>query len=66
MLNSFVMHAVGNLARNPELLTKENIPYVRFCLSGNNHGFDENGVERSSSSGFLFRAFDDNADRLIK
>jgi hypothetical protein len=32
MLNSFVMHAVGNLARNPELLTRENIPYVRFCL----------------------------------
>ena len=66
MLNRFVMHAVGNLARNPERLTREDIPYVRFCLCGNNHGFDENGVERSSSSSFWFQAFGDNADRLIK
>ena len=38
MLNSFVMHAVGNLSRNPELLTRENIPYVRFCCAATTMG----------------------------
>ena len=43
-LNGFTLQAVGTLARNPELVAKENTTFVRFCLVGNNHNIDENGT----------------------
>ncbi len=33
-MNSFILRAVGVLARNPELLTTGDITYARFCLVG--------------------------------
>jgi len=65
-LNSFTLQAVGTLARNPELVAKENTTFVRFCLVGNNHNIDENGVERPVASTVWFHAFDEAANSLIK
>jgi len=31
-MNSFTLTAVGNLARNPELVAKNDSSYTRFCL----------------------------------
>jgi len=33
-MNSFTLTAVGNLARNPELVAKNDSSYTRFCLVG--------------------------------
>ena len=65
-LNGFTLQAVGTLARNPELVAKENTTFVRFCLVGNNHNIDENGVERPVASTVWFHAFDEAANSLIK
>jgi single-stranded DNA-binding protein len=65
-LNSFTLQAVGTLARNPELVTKGDVALVRFCLVGNNHNIDENGVERPVASTVWFHAFDEAANSLIK
>jgi len=65
-LNSFTLQAVGTLARNPELVAKENTTFVRFCLVGDNHNIDENGVERPVASTVWFHAFDEAASSLIK
>ena len=41
-MNSFKLIAVGNLARNPELVAKGDTMYTRFCLVGNDYaGKDE-------------------------
>jgi single-stranded DNA-binding protein len=34
-MNSFTLHAVGNLIRDPEQLTRGGKTYTRICLSGN-------------------------------
>ncbi len=31
-MNSFILRAVGNLARNPEVTTVGEVALVRFCL----------------------------------
>ena len=65
-MNSFTLRAVGTLARNPELVAKENSTFVRFCLIGNNHNIDNSGVERPVVSTVWFLAFDEAAHDLIK
>jgi single-strand DNA-binding protein len=46
-MNSFKLIAVGNLARNPELVAKSDTLYTRFCLVGNDYaGRDEEGAPR--------------------
>jgi single-stranded DNA-binding protein len=65
-LNGFTLQAVGTLARNPELVAKENTTFVRFCLVGNNHNIHENGVERPVASTVWFHAFDETANSLIR
>jgi single-stranded DNA-binding protein len=65
-LNGFTLQAVGTLARNPELVAKENATFVRFCLVGNNYNIDDNGVERPVASTVWFHAFDEVANSLIK
>jgi hypothetical protein len=43
-MNSFTMTAVGNLARNPELVSKGERSYTKLCLVGNAYaGKDEEG-----------------------
>ena len=46
-MNSFEVSAVGNLARNPELVTRSDTSYTRFCLIGNDYaGRDDDGSAR--------------------
>jgi len=58
-MNSFTLTAVGNLARNPELVAKsDSSSYARFCLVGNDHvGKDEEGAAREVATSLWFVAF---------
>lgn len=65
-LNGFTLMAVGTLARNPELISKDGISFVRFCLIGNNHSMEDDGTERPVVSHVWFNAFHDTANLLLK
>ena len=57
-MNSFTLTAVGNLARNPELVTKGDKSHTRFCLVGNDYaGKDEEGAAREVTTSLWFVAF---------
>jgi single-strand DNA-binding protein len=57
-MNSFTLTAVGNLARNPELVAKNGSSYTRFCLVGNDYaGKDEEGAAREVVTSLWFVAF---------
>jgi len=57
-MNSFTLIAVGNLARNPELVAKGDTSYTRFMLVGNDYaGRDEEGTAREIVTGLWFVAF---------
>ena len=57
-MNSFNLFAVGNLARDPEFVTKGEVAYARFCLVGNDYaGRDEDGAPRESVTSVWFVAF---------
>lgn len=57
-MNSFTLTAVGNLARNPELVSKGDKSYARFCLVGNDYaGKDEEGAAREVVTSLWFVAF---------
>ena len=57
-MNSFTLTAVGNLARNPELVAKGDMTYARFCLVGNDYaGEDEEGAAREVVTSLWFVAF---------
>ena len=57
-MNSFTLTAVGNLARNPELVAKNDTSYTRFCLVGNDYaGKDEEGAAREVTTSVWFVAF---------
>jgi len=57
-MNSFTLTAVGNLARNPELVAKNGTSYTRFCLVGNDYaGKDEEGTAREVVTTAWFTAF---------
>jgi single-strand DNA-binding protein len=57
-MNSFTLTAVGNLARNPELVAKNDTSYTRFCLVGNDYaGKDEEGAAREIVTSVWFVAF---------
>ena len=57
-MNSFKLMAVGNLARNPELVAKGDTLYTRFCLVGNDYaGRDEEGAAREVVTSLWFVAF---------
>jgi single-strand DNA-binding protein len=50
-MNSFTLTAVGNLARDPELVTKGDTTYARFLLVGNDYaGKDEAGTREAVTS----------------
>jgi single-strand DNA-binding protein len=50
-MNSFTLTAIGNLARDPELVVKGDTTYTRFCLVGNDYaGKDEAGVREAVTS----------------
>ncbi len=57
-MKSFTLTAVGNLARNPELVAKNDTSYTRFCLVGNDYaGKDEEGAAREVTTSIWFVAF---------
>jgi len=57
-MNSFTLTAVGNLARNPELVAKGDTAYTRFCLVGNDYaGKDDEGAAREIVTSLWFVAF---------
>jgi single-strand DNA-binding protein len=57
-MNSFTLTAVGQLARNPELVAKGSTAYTKFCLVGNDYaGKDEEGSAREVVTSLWFVAF---------
>ncbi|HKT72104.1 MAG TPA: single-stranded DNA-binding protein [Steroidobacteraceae bacterium] len=57
-MNSFNLIAVGNLARDPDFVTKGEVAYARFCLVGNDYaGRDEGGAAREVVTSLWFVAF---------
>jgi single-strand DNA-binding protein len=57
-MNSFHISAIGNLAKNPELIAKGDVSYTRFCLIGNDYaGKDEDGSAREIVTSVWFVAF---------
>ena len=66
-MNSFNLTAIGNLARNPELIAKGDIAYTRPCLIGNDYaGKDEGGVAREIVTSLWFVAFGPLGEALAK
>jgi single-strand DNA-binding protein len=58
-MNSFTVTAIGNLAKNPELMVKGETSYTRFCLIGNDYaGKDEHGNAREAATSLWFVAFE--------
>jgi single-strand DNA-binding protein len=57
-MNSFEVSAVGNLSKNPELVSKGDTSYTRFCLIGNDYaGRDDDGQAREVVTSLWFVAF---------
>lgn len=57
-MNSFTLTAVGNLARNPELMSKGDRSYAKLCLVGNDYaGKDEEGATKEVVTSLWFVAF---------
>ena len=66
-MNSFTLLAIGNLARNPELVAKGDTMYTRFCLVGNDYaGKDEEGAAREVITSLWFVAFGALGESLAK
>ena len=66
-MNSFTLTAVGNLARNPELVAKSDGSYTRFCLVGNDYaGKDEEGAAREVVTSLWFVAFGAMGEALAR
>ena len=57
-MHSFQLAAIGNLARNPELVAKGDVSYTRFCLIGDDYaGKNDDGSARQIISSVWFVAF---------
>jgi single-stranded DNA-binding protein len=57
-MHSFTLTAVGNLARNPELVVRSDTSYARFCLMGCDHAArDDTAGTRDLSTSAWFVAF---------
>jgi single-strand DNA-binding protein len=66
-MNSFTMTAVGNLAKDPEVGSKGDTTYTRFCLVGNDYaGKDSQGNVREVVTSVWFVAFDNMGEAIAK
>ena len=66
-MNSFMLTAVGNLAKNPELAVKGDTTYTRICLVGNDYaGKDEQGNAREAVTSLWFVAFENLGEVIAK
>jgi single-strand DNA-binding protein len=67
IVNSFTLNAVGNLARNPDFIAKNDMSYARFCLVGNDYaGKDEGGEAREVTTSLWFVAFGAMGEALAR
>jgi single-strand DNA-binding protein len=66
-MNSFKISAVGNLAGEPEMTTKGDSTYTRFCLMGTDYaGKDEEGNTKEVTSSVWFVAFNGLGEAINK
>ncbi len=66
-MNSFTPIAVGNLAKNPELMVKADTIYTRMCLVGNDYiGKDTDGHAREVSTSVWFVAFESLGEAIAR
>jgi single-strand DNA-binding protein len=66
-MRSFKLIAVGNLARNPELVAKGDTLYAKFLLVGNDYvGRDEEGASREFVTTLWFTAFGAMGEAIAK
>jgi single-strand DNA-binding protein len=66
-MNSFTLTAVGNLAKDPELMSKGDTTYTQFCLMGNDYaGKDARGNVREIATSLYFVAFDNLGEAIAK
>ncbi len=66
-MNSFNVTAVGNLAKDPELATKGDTSYTKFCLVGNDYaGKDSQGNAREVVTSLWFVAFESLGEAIAK
>lgn len=67
-MNSFRLTAIGNLARNPELWTRDVATLARFCLTGTDEVSEGEGSEhpRSVTTSLWFVAFGDIATEILR
>ena len=66
-MHSFSVTAVGNLASNPELASKGDTTYARFCLVGNDYaGKDEHGNVRELVTSLWFVAFENLGETIAR
>jgi single-stranded DNA-binding protein len=64
-VNSFKLTAIGDLARNPELITKGDITFARFCLVGwDELSESEYGGPRETVTSLWFLAFSEIATAI--
>jgi single-strand DNA-binding protein len=66
-MNSFTLIAVGNLAKNPELMVKGDTTYTRMCLVGNDYaGKDADGHPREVATSLWFVAFENMGEAIAR
>ena len=66
-MNSFTLVAVGNLAKNPELIVKGDTSYTRFCLIGNDFaGKDDKGNVREVTTSIWCVAFEGLGEAIAR
>jgi single-strand DNA-binding protein len=66
-MNCFTLTAVGNLARTPDLESKNGSSYARFCLVANDYaGKDEEGAAREVTTSLWFVAFGPMGESLAR
>ena len=66
-MNSFTVTAVGNLAKNPELVVKGDTTYTKVHLVGNDYaGKDEQGNAREAVTSIWFVAFENLGEAIAK
>jgi single-strand DNA-binding protein len=66
-MNSFTLIAVGNLAKDPELVLKGDTAYTRMCLVGNDFaGNDTGGHSRAACISVWFIAFESLGEAIAR
>ena len=66
-MNSFTLIAVGNLAKNPELMVKGDTTYTRMCLVGGDYaGKDTDGHSREVATSLWFVAFESLGEAIAR